>query len=205
MYKCKNCLKEFEKRHAYIGHCRLHSDKVKNRIPKVKIEKKHICTFCTKEFSQGYQLGGHIAHCMKNPNRIKTHKGAPHTEETKRKISQIRRAYLEKNPDKVPYLMNHSSQESYPEKLVRIKLEELNLDFECQYRNGIYSYDFAWPEKKIDIEIDGGTHTQEKVRKIDRRRDQWSSKQGWTIHRFSAIMVKQDLDQVIDQIQQIVT
>ena len=39
-----------------------------------------------------------------------------HTEETKNKLSEIRKKYLLENPDKVPYLLNHSSKESYPEK-----------------------------------------------------------------------------------------
>lgn len=40
-----------------------------------------------------------------------------HTEETKQKLSQIRKQYLKDNPDKVPYLLNHYSKgESYPEK-----------------------------------------------------------------------------------------
>ena len=39
-----------------------------------------------------------------------------HSEETKKKISEIRKKYLSENPDKVPYKLNHSSTESYPEK-----------------------------------------------------------------------------------------
>jgi predicted DNA-binding protein YlxM (UPF0122 family) len=40
-----------------------------------------------------------------------------HSEETKQKISESRTRYLRENPDKVPYLINHSSKKSYPEKL----------------------------------------------------------------------------------------
>jgi hypothetical protein len=39
-----------------------------------------------------------------------------HTDETKKKISEIRIKYLRENPDKVPYKLNHYSKgESYPE------------------------------------------------------------------------------------------
>jgi very-short-patch-repair endonuclease len=34
-----------------------------------------------------------------------------------------------------------------------------------EYRNSIYKYDFAWLKEKIDVEIDGGTHKTEKVKK----------------------------------------
>ena len=33
-----------------------------------------------------------------------------HTEESKKKISRSRIKYLKENPDKVPYLLNHSSK-----------------------------------------------------------------------------------------------
>jgi len=42
-----------------------------------------------------------------------------HSQETKEKISEIRKAFLKENPDKVPYRLNHSSRESYPEKIFR--------------------------------------------------------------------------------------
>jgi very-short-patch-repair endonuclease len=43
-----------------------------------------------------------------------------------------------------------------------------------EYRNSIYEYDFAWLKEKIDVEIDGGTHKTEKVKKIDSRKDEFS-------------------------------
>lgn len=42
--------------------------------------------------------------------------GKHHTQETKDKISKARIKYLLEHPDKIPYLLNHSSNESYPEK-----------------------------------------------------------------------------------------
>ena len=52
---------------------------------------------------------------IKISNTLKSKEGKKHTEETKRKISEIRKKYLFENPDKVPYLLNHYSKgESYP-------------------------------------------------------------------------------------------
>lgn len=126
-------------------------------------------------------------------------KGVPHTEETKEKISKIRIKYLLENPDKVPYLLNHSSKESYPEKLFREALIKNNITgWQQEYRNGLYSYDFAFTDLKIDVEIDGGTHKSEKVKKIDLRRDNWSKEQGWRVIRFTAKQIKENIDNCIN-------
>lgn len=42
------------------------------------------------------------------------------SEETKKKISKSRKKFLDENPHMVPYLLNHSSKMSYPEKLSKI-------------------------------------------------------------------------------------
>ncbi len=129
--------------------------------------------------------------------------GKKHSEATKKKISEIRIAYLTAHPDKVPYLINHSSKQSYPEKLFQTALESSKIDgWIFEYQNGIYQYDFAFPQIKLDIEIDGGTHLTDKVKKIDERRDIWSKSQGWTVLRFTAKEVKTDIIKCIDKVKE---
>lgn len=128
----------------------------------------------------------------------------PLSENHKQKISNSRRKWLENNPDKVPYLINHSSKESYPEKIFRNALTAAELDGWTQnYQHGIYQYDFAFVDAKLDIEIDGGTHTLEKVKRIDARRDEWSISQGWKVLRFPAKRVKEDVVSCINQVKQV--
>ena len=125
---------------------------------------------------------------------FKTGKWPKPSEETKRKISVSRTAYLIANPDKVPYLINHSSKKSYPEQIFENALIASNITgWKYAYQNSIYEYDFAFVDKKIDVEIDGGTHTSEKVKKIDTRRDLFSKSQGWTVIRFTTKEVKLDV------------
>ena len=101
-------------------------------------------------------------------NKPGTFKGKKHSEETKRKISESRIQYLVENPEKVPYLINHSSKKSYPEQIFEDALIFSNIGgWEYNYQNSIYSYDFAFIDLKIDVEIDGETHKSEKVQKID--------------------------------------
>lgn len=143
------------------------------------------------------ERGDFISRNHSDANKIAYKKGRgckKHSEQTKRKISKARIKYLTENPDKVPYLINHSSKKSYPEQIFENALISANITgWQYAYQNGIYEYDFAWPEQKIDVEIDGSTHLSEKVKKIDRRRDKFSKKNGWIVLRFTADRVKTDV------------
>ncbi len=124
------------------------------------------------------------------------------SDETRKKLSESRLNYLRNNPDKVPYLLNHSSKKSYPEKLFENALISFGINgYVYNFQNGIYQYDFAFPELKIDVEIDGGTHQTEKVKAIDKRRDEWSNSQGWKVLRFTAKEVKEDVVQCINKLR----
>lgn len=108
----------------------------------------------------------------------------PMSDETKKKISTARTAYLKANPDKVPYLMNHSSKESYPEKYFTQVFANEGLVVEKEFRVALYSLDFAIPDRKIDIEIDGQQHyTDPVVMASDKRRTEYLAAEGWTIIR----------------------
>jgi very-short-patch-repair endonuclease len=139
--------------------------------------------------------------CRTKSDAHRLRKGVKHSEETKRKISKIRKDYLALNPDKVPYRLNHSSKESYPEKLVRLELENRKMQFKQHHPMWKYEYDFAFLEYKLDVEIDGTTHLSPKVMLIDQERDIWSKNNGWQILRFSAKEVKENVKQVVDYIE----
>lgn len=110
--------------------------------------------------------------------------------------------YLTENPDRVPYLINHSSKKSYPEQVFENALVSSNITgWLYAYQHGIYEYDFAWPEQKIDVEIDGSTHLLENVKKIDIRRDEFSKNKGWIVLRFTASQVKKDVVSCIKELR----
>lgn len=106
------------------------------------------------------------------------------SEETKKKISQSRIKYLKENPDKVPYVLNHSRNESYPEKYFTEVFEQEGLKMTKCFRIGLYELDFSIPDKRIDIEIDGCQHHLDKrIKESDIRRDQYLKELGWDIIR----------------------
>lgn len=107
-----------------------------------------------------------------------------HSEETKKKMSEIRKKFILENPEKAPYKINHSSKESYPEKYFADLFERENIRVEKQYQIGLYSLDFCIPEKKIDIEIDGNQHyCDSRIIESDKRRTTFLKENGWDVIR----------------------
>lgn len=107
-----------------------------------------------------------------------------HSEETKNKISVIRKKFLEENPDKIPYKINHKSKgETYPERYFREWLEKENMPFQQEYEFKLYSFDFLVNER-IDLEIDGDQHKNDKrILEHDIKRDAKSKDAGFIVYR----------------------
>lgn len=109
---------------------------------------------------------------------LKNKPGRPHTKETKDKLSKIRKSFLEKNPDKIPYLLNHSSKISYPEQYFIDCFSNLNYNF--QYPVFRYSLDFANIKTKKYFEVDGEQHYVDKrIVEHDIKRTLKLNELGW--------------------------
>lgn len=107
-----------------------------------------------------------------------------HSEETKRKISEYRKKFIMENPDKVPYRLNHSSKESYPEKYFSELFDKEKINIYRYYGVGPYEIDFCIPDKKIAIEIDGNQHYYDlKIIESDKRKTDYLNKDDWDVIR----------------------
>ena len=114
---------------------------------------------------------------------ISSQKGKAHTEEEKKKISESRKKYLQKHPDKVPYLLNHSSKVSYPEKYFKEVFEKEHIPLQYHKQVGRYQLDFYNESLMKYVEIDGGTHDLPKVQEIDKKRTEYLDSLGWACLR----------------------
>jgi len=94
----------------------------------------------------------------KNKELIQSIKGKKQTKETKNKISKSMKEYLDKNPDKVPFKLNHSSKISYPEKYFKLVFFKENIDLKYHLQVNRFELDFYNEEKKRYVEIDGEQH-----------------------------------------------
>jgi len=131
---------------------------------------------------KGYFLTRSPSDAQKLSQKLKPRK---HSEETKKKLSKLKRKFLEENPDKVPYLLNHHSKGmSYPEKYFEKAFRNENVGLTYHFRIGLYELDFSDPIRKIDIEIDGEQHYVDKrIVESDKRRDKYLEDRGWIVYR----------------------
>lgn len=115
-------------------------------------------------------------------NRVSSFKGKHHSKESKQKLSMKLKQYLLDNPEKVPYKLNHHSKQSYPEKYFRefFDSDDLLKNAISEYRVKLYSLDFAFPDIKFYIEIDGEQHyTDPRIIEHDKKRNLELEKMGW--------------------------
>lgn len=133
----------------------------------------------TKETNQSLKLHGESV-----SKTLKGRAGRKHSEEEKQKISIARKHYLSEHPDKVPYLLNHSSKESFPETYFKKIFVSENILLNYHYQINKYELDFFNLQQKIDVEIDGEQHYLDKrIMKSDEDRDQYLKNLGWKIYR----------------------
>lgn len=180
------------------------------------IQKKYDSGFSTRDLVSEFNITmGNISDAvkkgffkrrsLKEARKTATiNKPQKHTEEAKRKISARRTAYLKLHPEKVPYRLNHSSKRSIPELIFEKALKEYGLtNFEPEKPMSIYQFDFAFPEERIDVEIDGKLHLTDNVKSIDERRDKWTESIGWRVIRFTASEVCKDVNVCLNKLLEI--
>lgn len=193
MQICPICLKEFDNPKKFGGHLSSHHRGEKYKINRKRFIKNenHECNYCHEKFRSGQSLGAHKPLCKLNPNRSNNIEkirisslGRITSQETKDKLSKSMIRYLDNNPERIPYLLNHSSKQSYPEKYFKPILEQKISNIVNYYRISRYCLDFAIVESKIDIEIDGEQHfVDSKCINNDEKRNQFLLDLGWTIYR----------------------
>ena len=187
-YKCPYCNKEYSKKgmgtHIWRNHGEgknftANSDGYKNgRIAWNKGLTKETDKRLFKK-SETYK------NRVKEGKIIPPQTGKPLSEEHKKLISKSRKDFLDKNPDKVPYKLNHYSKGmSYPEKYFKDIFEKENIKYEQEVRISLYSLDFVLFNKKINIEIDGEQHyTDKRIIESDKKRTNFLEKNGWKVIR----------------------
>jgi very-short-patch-repair endonuclease len=195
MYICKNCGKEFLTIKSYAGHMSGHSRKpVLSKKEILKVDKKHICKFCDKEYPSGPLLGNHTRLCKLNPKyddiickmKLASKNRKPISVKTRVSISEgLKLAHKEGRAWNIG-MSRWNNKHSYPEKFFAevINNEFNDKNFTQEYSIGIYSLDFAWVHKKKVIEIDGDQH-QRFIEYKDRdvRKDELLVNEGWQVLR----------------------
>ena len=171
---CKFCEKEYESKRSHAQHlikCSLNPDR---KYTNGMLGKKG-----TNQWIKSKETG--IPFFLNEESRQKmgeSFKGKTHSEETKKRISESRKSFLLQNPDKIPYLLSHSSKVSYPEQYFMDCFSEYEVKF--QYVVSRYRLDFANPNERCYLEIDGEQHYScKKMVQHDIERTRTLSGLGW--------------------------
>lgn len=130
-----------------------------------------------------------------------------HSDEFKKQQSM---RMTQRHKEGLAYTLGHNErykQRSYPEQWFEtvIKSNLTNQNFTPQYREGRYSLDFAWPDSKKYVEVDGETHYRfEEERIKDIKRTEWLAERGWTILRFRWKTVVSNKQQAINDLKKFI-
>lgn len=164
------------------------------------------CPFCGRHRANVRRCAksAHILHCSKNPDRVpkKRHKLS---DEQKKLISEkMKKAHLEGRAGTFPSRKN--CEHSYPEKwLIGVLNRELGFiedkDYKTEYFFHKQFLDFAWPERKLCIEIDGQQHERFVERKLnDAKKDENLKAENWKLLRLRWSDICNNTQEYIQQI-----
>lgn len=126
------------------------------------------------------------AYGEKNTGREPYNKGRKHTEESRRKMSISAKKAFDKG---IHANWKSRKERSYPERYFEKVLDTLGIfdQYETEYpiKNGKYQYflDFYFPDKKVNLEIDGEQHRLKDRIESDKRRDRFLMSEGIKVFR----------------------
>jgi len=181
MLVCQYCGKECKNLNSLKQHeirCKNNPNKIKSGFEDYNKDKtrKH-----SNRYIKAKEEGKIIIISEETKKKISdSSKGRKHSEETKKKISNSYKIFLENHPDKIGWIINHSSKKSYAEKYFENIFEKENIDLKYHKQIGRYELDFYNDISKKYIEIDGHQHTDTQYMiNHDKERDLYLQNLGW--------------------------
>lgn len=136
------------------------------------------------------------------------HKKSPfkHSQQTKDKL---RNYMIERRKNGYNWSFAHSKNNgiSWPEQfwmnVIQNEFEDKNYTF--QYQMGRFAIDFAWPHKKIALEIDGDQHyTQQEQKNRDKHKESLLCENGWTLIRIRWKAMFKDPKKFINDVKNLI-
>ena len=174
-WECNICKESFRTHNELI----LHRKEIHKSGQYSNISYDQVCTFCKRAWrttTTGYKK--HVKSCKLNPDRVPgDFIGKHHSEESKKKTSESQKRNL-KDGKVFGYKLNHSSKVSYPEEYFMEVFKDI--PYKYNYQVGLYQLDFAIPERKVYVEIDGEQHyTDKRIVEHDKERTSKLESLGW--------------------------
>lgn len=181
---CQYCGKICIGKNSLINHerfCKNNPNRVESNFVKFNKNRDHVWNKgLTKETDERVRKGAENLKEAYSSGKIISHnKGITLSNEEKLRISKSRKLYLKEHPDKVPYLLNHSSKISYPEQYFINVFQNENIPLNYHKQFGLYELDFYNEEFKVYVEIDGEQHYLSQSIERDKIRNEYFKQLGW--------------------------
>jgi very-short-patch-repair endonuclease len=210
MFKCKICnrkLDNFGNFNQHIKKCEKLSQ-IKDDIINLYVNEDYSVRDLRKKFKVQSDdikiiLGDKIR-SLSESNKL-AHKKYPekfkHSDETKKKLREIRLDFMKSNPEKTAWRL---SNVSYPEKLCIEYIEKNGLDKKYsivrEYSVFPYFIDFAFLNEMVAVEIDGSQHLLPERKERDNKKDKLLNDLGWLVVRISEKEIKTNIENVFNEI-----
>lgn len=182
MYICQYCGKECKN----LNSLRQHEVRCKENPNRLNLEGHSKGHKGCNQYTKAKRLG--LDKPKVSEKFSKNWLGKHHTEEQKQKISEsMKLAHAEGKAHNIGK-SRWNNEPSYPEKwfMEVIENEFENKNYIREYPFSKYSLDFAWPEIKKCIEIDGEQHERfEEYKQRDIVKDELLQSNGWNVLRIS--------------------
>lgn len=177
-WQCPICSEKFLVRKALQQHRKEKHFNFEGFIKNNKFAGNHYipitkCKFCERTFKTSSGLTLHQKTCINNPERVlvKSHKIS---EETKQKLSQkLKEIYKGKSI----WATQIEKRKSYAEQY----FDRCFPEAQKNYHVNRFFLDYAWPEKKCYLEVDGEQHYTESGLLHDQERTNLVKAEGWTL------------------------
>jgi very-short-patch-repair endonuclease len=149
-----------------------------------KIEKN--CEWCGNKFEVKKSKKKQLT-CSRSCSAKLRNNSPEYKEWLSEHFSKIAKKRYMEGDESIGWQIRKNQPMSKPERIVKKFLDEENIIFEREYKEGKYFIDFAILERQISLEIDGKQHNYPERRKKDKEKDEFLRSRGWKIIRYPFI------------------
>lgn len=207
MFRCNICEEIFDNKFSLSNHLRYHSkyDSIKNDIIDDYVNNNLTYRELCKKYNANNSILNRI---LKDVNvdildkkRKRNTLSHLHSDETKIKLSEIRKKWLKENPEKHVWKRNDKFKSNPCEHLKEIFkqnditfVEEYTPEIEIETNFKNYSIDISFPDKKVAIEVNGNQHynSDGTLKEYYKNRHEYFIDNGWTVYEIHYSKVYND-------------
>lgn len=210
VFKCPICDFKTTSGSSWQSHMTKNHPQEYESIKRVK--QLYVCKHCGEELGTNYRIGwkNHKLNCPVYSKLITAKGGHKHTDEEKAKLSEIRKRWLNDNPDKHVWRLN-TKFISKPCEYLKTELLKLGYPIVAEYQplldqKRYFAIDISIPSKKIGIEVNGNQHYDDAgnqiLKEYYKKRHDAITQAGWDLKELHYSEAYTKIDEIINWLKQ---